>query len=356
MRREVHLSESLWLPDPDDRVLEITLGDLLRRLASEVPERIALVEGNADPQQRPRWTYGELLDSGERVARALLGRFQPGERIAVWSANSAEWILLQHGASLAGMVLVTINPAYLGAELEHVLRTSRAAGIFHTDRYRATDMAATLAAIRSRLPELREGISFSDWDAFVASGDPAVALPVVAPADMIQIQFTSGTTGVPKGACLHHRGIVNASRFAAERVGFAEGGVWISAMPLFHVGGCGGSEIGAFSRRGTLVMVPQFDAGLMLELIETERGNHVHAVPTMLVALLDHPDRPRRNLTSLRTFMSGGSPVPAALVRRACDAFNGKLTITFGQTELNGVICQTFPEDEPELQADSWLQ
>ncbi|MBP8297894.1 MAG: AMP-binding protein [Burkholderiales bacterium] len=353
MRREVRLSQSHWPADNSHEVLELTLGDLLRQLAAEVPDRVALVEGTADPRLRRRWTYLQLLTAAETVARALLRRFAPGERVAIWSSSSAEWVLLQHGASLAGLVLVTVNPAYLAAELDHVLRNSRAAGIFHTDTWRANDMAALLASIRPSLPDLREAVSFSHWDDFLASADPAIELPHVSPSDMVQIQFTSGTTGVPKGACLHHRGIVNAPRFAAQRANFPEGGVWISAMPMFHVGGCAASEIGTFSHRGTLVMMTAFDAGLMLELIESERGNHVHAVPTMLTALLDHPDRPRRNLSSLRTFMSGGSPVLPALIRRVCDTFNCRLTITFGQTELHGVICQTFPEDEPVLQSET---
>jgi len=304
-----------------------------------------------DAGRRRCWSYRQLLESAELVARALLRQFSPGDRLAVWSANSAEWVLLQHGASLAGLVLVTVNPAYMAQELEHVLGASKAAGIFHTDSYRGTDMAAIVRTLRPRLSLLREAISFSDWDEFVATSDPSIELPVVKPSDMIQIQFTSGTTGKPKGACLHHRGVINAARFAAERAGFPQGGVWASAMPLFHVGGCAGSEIGAFSSRGTFVLQPAFDAAVMLELIESEHVQHLHAVPTMLLALMEHPDRQRRDLSSLKTIMSGGSGVPASLVKQACETFGCKFTITFGQTELNGVICQTHPDDEAERQS-----
>jgi fatty-acyl-CoA synthase len=351
MRRTVSLTESYWPNDPSQRLLDITLGDLLRQCAKEVPDRIALVEGAPEVALRRRWTYAQLLASAETVARALLRKFKPGERVAVWSMNSAEWMLLQHGAAMAGVVLVTVNPAYLASELRHVLAISRAAGIFHGGSYRGNDMREAVATIRPHLPALREEICFSQWHEFISTSDSTITLPDVNPADMIQIQFTSGTTGVPKAACLHHRGVINASRFGAMRVGFPDGGVWVSAMPLFHVGGSAGSEIGALSRRGTFVMQPAFDASVMLELIESERAVHVHAVPTMLVALLDHPDRPKRDLRSLKTFMSGGSAVPASLVRRACATFNAKLTITFGQTELNGVISQTFPDDNPEQQA-----
>ena len=201
---------------------------------------------------------------------------------------------------------------------------------------------------------LFRSVCFADWPAFVtASGDSidAIALPIVRPTDMVQIQFTSGTTGKPKGACLHHRGLINAARFAAQRAGLPDNGVWASAMPLFHIGGCASGEFGAFTARGTLVMQPAFDAGVMLELIETYRVDHLHAVPTTLHAMLDHPDRVRRDLRSLKTIMSGGSPVPATLVKRARDTIGCRFTITFGQTELNGVICQTYPDDDPERQA-----
>jgi len=174
---------------------------------------------------------------------------------------------------------------------------------------------------------------------------PAPPMPAVRPGDMIQIQFTSGTTGRPKGACLHHRGLINAARFAARRAEFPEGGVWATAMPLFHVGGCAGSELGALTSRGTFVLQPAFDAGSMLEIIESERVNHVHAVPTMVLAMLEHPDRERRDLRTLRTLMSGGSPVPPELVERAKVELGCRLTITFGQTELNGVVSQTTPSD-----------
>jgi fatty-acyl-CoA synthase len=361
MKMEMRFEQSYWPADKEPEIWDITLGDLLRRGAEQVPDRIAFVEGNVAKRTTRRWTYRELLAEAERISKVLLKLFSPGERVAVWSPNSAEWILLQHGASLAGVVLVTVNPAYLAGEVQHVLSSSKAAGIFYTSAYRNTDQRAVVMDIRPSLPFLRETVCMDSWDDFCASAgrDGAeshtedASLPVVQPGDMVQIQFTSGTTGRPKGACLHHRGLVNASRFAALRAGFPEGGVWVSAMPLFHVGGCAGSQLGAYSQLGTFVMLTQFDAGFMLELIESEQGNHVHAVPTMVIALMDHPDRPSRNLASLKVIMSGGTPVPAPLVRKVMQTFNCRFTITFGQTELNGVICQTSPDDTPERQAET---
>lgn len=347
------MTESYWAKDTSEDIVEWTLGDLLRRAASDVPDRLALVHGVDDVRARRRWTYRALLDAAEQVARALLTQFVPGERVAVWAPNSPEWILLQHGAGLAGLVLVPVNPAYLADELMHILKSSQVAGIFFAPIYRNNDMWAILASIRPHLPSLREAVSLQDWEAFMRQGNVDTPLPTVTPDDMVQIQYTSGTTGFPKGACLHQRGIVNASRFAALRAGFEDGGVWVNAMPLFHMGGCGVSGVGAMAQRGTFVLMPAFDAASMLEILESERGTATLVVPTMLVAMLEHPDLPRRNLSSLKTILSGASAVPAALVRRATRVFGCKFSILFGQTELNGVITQTSGNDTPEDQSET---
>jgi fatty-acyl-CoA synthase len=285
------------------------------------------------------------------VARALLVRFRPGERVAAWAPNCAEWVLLQQGASLAGLVLVTINPANRQRELDYVLRQSRAAGIFFAPEYRGFDLAAAVRTAGAAAPELREAVSFADWAQFLGTSDATKTLPPIAPGDPAQIQYTSGTTGFPKGALLHHRGIINASRFVARGAGAGEGAVWINAMPMFHIGGGALTEIGTFASRGTYVLMPAFDAGLMLELIETYRGTITLVVPTMLSALLSHPDLEKRDTGSLDSIMSGASFVPAELVTRAKEAFGCQFSIVFGQTELHGVVTQTHLDDSAEDQS-----
>jgi fatty-acyl-CoA synthase len=347
------LTNSYWEADRSEAVLDTTIGDLLRRAAAEVPGRLALVEGVPERDRRRTWTYAELLDVAEQAARALLGRFSPGDRIAVWAPNCPEWMLLQHGLSLAGMVMVTVNPAYRADELRYVLAQSRAAGIFFSGTYRGYDMAPTIASIRADLPELRDSICFSDWEAFLGSGDAAAPLPEVAPGDPAQVQYTSGTTGFPKGALLHHRGMVNASRYVALGAGFTDGGVWVNAMPMFHIGGGTLTELGTIARRGTYVLAPGFDPGLVLDLIESCGGTLTLAVPTMLIAMLEHDSLPARDLSSLRTIMSGAAVVPAPLVRRVTETFGCQFTIVFGQTELHGVISQTHLDDSPEDQSET---
>jgi fatty-acyl-CoA synthase len=251
------------------------------------------------------------------------------------------------------MVMVTVNPAYRSDELRYILTQSRCTGIFFAGSYRGYDMASAVDSIRAGLPELRDSVCLSDWDAFVRSGDPAAGLPDVTPGDPAQVQYTSGTTAFPKGVLLHHRGMVNASRYVALGAGFTDGGVWVNAMPMFHIGGGTLTELGTIALRGTYVLAPGFDPGLVLELIESCRGSLTLAVPTMLIAMLEHAGLPTYDLSSLRTVMSGAAVVPAALVRRVKETFGCQFTIVFGQTELNGVISQTHLDDSPEDQSET---
>ncbi len=336
--------------DTSQDLLDCSLGDLLRRNAAEVPDRIALVEGIADASNRRRWTYRELVDVSERAARGLLEIFVPGERVAFLAPDKPEWVILQHAVSFAGLVLVPINPAYTARELEFVLNASEASGLIFAASSRGKNLRALVDQVRPRLPALRVTIEMEKIDTLLASANPDRVLPDVKPGQTLQLQYTSGTTGFPKGACLHHLGVINTSRNVALRANFPDGGVWLNAMPMYHIAGDVVAEIGAYSMRGTFVLMPEFDPGLMLELIETERCIATLIVPTMILALLDHPDRPTRDCASLKTILSGASNVPAALVRRAQGALDCQFCIIFGQTESNGPITLTSPDDSVEDQ------
>jgi fatty-acyl-CoA synthase len=341
------LTTSYWPADTSEPVLEKTVGDVLREAAAEVPDQVALVAGMPQVADRGRWTYAQMLDDSERVARALLNLFQPGERVAVWAPNLAEWVLLEFGAALAGIILVTVNPAFRPKELEYVLKQSGASGIFLVPEFRGNQMAASLDLVRSNLPGLREVIQFPDWAHFLASGSALTTLPHVSPTDAAQIQYTSGTTGFPKGALLHHRGIVNNARFCAQRLGVTAGEVWLNPMPLFHTAGCVLGVLGAVQSHATHIPVLAFEPGLVLELLESERVNVGGAVPTMLIAIMEHPDFGRRDLSSLRCFYSGGTLVPAELVRRIESTLGIRFAIVFGTTECSPLLTQTRLDDSP---------
>lgn len=327
-------------------VRDITLGELLAWAAATTPDRVALIAGTADPAARRQWTYAEFHAQAQRTARALLTRFEPGERVAIWAANVPEWLLLEFGVAIAGLVLVTVNPALKAGEVEFVLKQSRAAGILVMESFRGNPMRATTHAVATRCPALREIISLDEWDAFLASGDGAdVTFPAVRASDAVMIQYTSGTTGFPKGALLHHRGLVNNAAQVTARMGVADGDVLLGVMPLFHTGGCVVNMLGSLGNRGTLVLVEAFEPGLVLELTARYRANALLAVPTMLIALLEHPAFASTDLSSLHSVCSGGSTVPAPLVAKVEERMGVAFTIIFGQTECSPVALMTRPTD-----------
>jgi fatty-acyl-CoA synthase len=349
------LTTSYWPAEAGRPLDDVTVGDLLRRVAGEVPDRVALVDGQLAAADRRRWTYAELLAIADDVAAALLARFEPGERVAVWEANRPEWVMLQLGAALAGVILVTVNPQYRAAELDYVLRQSGVAGLVHGTSHRGVSMTDVVDQLRPGLPALREVICFADWAEFVAGDGAGRARPRprLTSADPALIIYTSGTTGFAKGALLHHLGLVNAAGLSAERAGFQDGDAWINPIPLFHTGGGVLAGIGCLARRGTHVVVPQFDPALVLELIEAERGAMVLTVPTMLLAMLERYASAPRDLSSLRTVMSGGAKVADTLVRRTTQTFGCEFSILFGQAELHGVLTQTRTADSPKDQAET---
>ncbi len=345
------LTTAYWPADTSSPVMETTIGDVLRAAAERAPDQPALISGDPDPARRRRWRYGKLFAGAERAAQALLARFEPGDRVAVWAANCPEWVLLEFAAGLAGMTLVTVNPAYQADELAHVLGHSGARGLVLAADYRGSSLPAILASVRGRLPRLREVIPLGEWDRFCASGGGS--LPEVDPAYPAQILYTSGTTGRPKAAVLTHRGLTNNARLAAAAIGMRAGESVVNPMPQFHVAGGGLLTLGLVQSTGTQVLMPHFDPGLALELTETYRGVCFGGVPTMLSALLSHPSLARRDLSSLRYALSGGAPVPAELVRRVEATLGIPFVITFAQTESSCSITATRPGDTADDRAET---
>jgi fatty-acyl-CoA synthase len=346
------LAQSYWRADESEPIVESTVGDLLRAAAAAVPDRLALVAGQRADAARRSWTYAALLQQAEEVARALLARFAPGERIAVWAPNIPEWQLLRYGAALAGLTLVPINPAYRPAELAHVLEQSGAAGIFLVSEYRRVAMAEVLDAVWPQLPHLRERIFFETWPDVRATAAPTQPLPPVAPADPALLLYTSGTTGLPKGALLRHRGITTNGRLLAQRLGAQDGQVWINFLPLFNVGGSVISGLAALAYRATEVLV-HFEPGLILQLIESERANIMVGPPTMFIALMEDRSFALYDLSSLRAIGAGATVVSADVARRIAATFEVPCSILYGQTEASGIITQTWLDDTDADQAET---
>ena len=347
------LATAHWPADASAPILPTTIGSILRTAVAQAPGRVALIDGCPDPEARRTWTYGELLATAERAARALLSRFSPGEPVAVWSANSPQWLMTEFAAGLAGLVLVPVNPAYQAEELTHVLGHSRARGILLAGQYRSNNLPEILASVRGRLPDLREVIPLADWDAFLASADEGIALPDVDPASPAQVLYTSGTTGLPKAAVLTHRGLTNNARLAWAAADLRAGEVAVNTMPLFHVAGGGMLALGFVQYACTQVLPPFFEPGLMLELLETYRSALLGGVPTMVQAVLTHPASGTRDLSSVRLGMCGGSFAPASLVRQFEKQLGVPLLITFAQTESSCSMTVTRPDDAAADRAET---
>ncbi|MDX6344340.1 MAG: fatty-acyl-CoA synthase, partial [Trebonia sp.] len=260
-----------WDIEDTGGIRETTIGSVLRDAAGRAPGKAALIDGDPDRQGR-QWTYAELLADAEQAARALLTRFAPGERVAVWAPNSPEWVILEFAAALAGLTLVTVNPAYQGDELAHVLGHSEADGLFLAETFQQRDMRAVLNEVRGRLPRLRDVLSLSDWETITAAGGTPAArerpLPDVAPSSTAMVLYTSGTTGRPKGAALTHRGLTNNARLAFAAGGIGPDDVEINPMPLFHVGGSALFTLGPVAATATQVLMSRFSPAQELELIE----------------------------------------------------------------------------------------
>ena len=347
------LSQSHATGSTTPPVRDLTIGALLREAAAAQPDRIALIAGVADPSARRSWTYRQLLDEATDAAKGLRTRFEPGDRIAVWAPNYPEWVILEFASAMAGLILVTVNPAFRGAEVAYVLKQSRSVGVVTATEFRGNPMLATIEEIRADCPELRVVIRFDEWSDLLASAasfDGELVDP--DPLDAVMIQYTSGTTGFPKGALLHHRGLVNDGAHVTDRMKMTDGGeVMIGVCPLFHTAGCVITVLGAVSKQATLVYEEAFDPGLALELHETFGATALMAVPTMLVAMTEHPDFTTRDLSALTTVTSGGSLVPAPMVRRFEEQLGATFTIVFGQTECSPVASMTDTDDTIEDKA-----
>lgn len=341
------LTTSYW-PASDEIALQDTnCGGILVAAAARSPDHLALIDADSLAATPRNWSYAELLRDAERAARAFSMVFEPGTHVAVWGPNSPEWVIAQFGLALAGLVMVTVNPAYRAGELAYVLRQSRARGILYTSSYRGVDHSAIVASLNgTESIELDLVMAFDRFEEFLSGSDPHAVLPEVSPQMPAMIQYTSGTTGRPKGAMLNHYSITNNARMMALLKALDADTINLAVAPLFHTAGCVGGVLGSVQTGGTLLLPSSFDAESMLDLIAAHRATFTFAVPTMLVALLAAQAAKPRDLSSLRTVFSGGATVPVEIVRRVEAEFGATLIIGYGQTETSPAITHTRLDDD----------
>ncbi|MEO6582551.1 MAG: AMP-binding protein [Sphingomicrobium sp.] len=340
----VSLTQSLFPAVRDEAAERLTIGEMLRRRASAHGGTVALKEVGYDSTIGRTWTYTQLLADAERLGRALASRHTPGTRIAVYANNVPEWVLLEFASAIAGLTLVTVNPAYQKRELKYVLEQSRAEAIYYVEEFRGTVMAAIVAETCADLPAIKHRILLTDHDALFDGTDVGV-LPAVDPGDVTQIQYTSGTTGFPKGALLHHHGVIQNARDTMARLGLGAGDTFLHMMPLFHTTGCGVCLLGTIDAGATLLLAPMFDPAMIVAVIERERPGFVFGVPTMLAALADEAERSGLDVSSFERILSGGAMVAPELVSRVRAVFGPTVQIAYGQTECSPVITMARHDD-----------
>ena len=324
-----------------------TIGDCLRRIVATHSGREALVV----PFQDVRWSYAELDERVDRVARALVASgLEPGDRMGIWSPNCAEWVLVQYASARAGVILVNVNPAYRTSELEYVLNQSGCKLLVAATAFKTSDYRAMVQEVAPRCPRLAETvfIGTGDWDGFCARGDADVDLPgELQFDDPINIQYTSGTTGFPKGATLSHHNILNNGFFVGEGCGYTETDRICIPVPFYHCFGMVMGNLGAMTHGACAVIpAPAFEPAATLQAVQDERCTSLYGVPTMFIAALDLPDFAAYDLGSLRTGIMAGSPCPVEVMKNVISLMGmGAVTICYGMTETSPVSTQTGATD-----------
>ena len=360
-------------------LLGATIGTQFDRAVARWPDRPALIVR----QQAVRWSWRELAEQVEAFAAGLLALgLAPGDRVGIWSPNNAEWTVTQFATAKAGLILVNINPAYRLFELEYALNKSGCRALVTATRFKSSDYVGMLASLAPEIGQAEPGrlaaAKLPQLSVVIQIGEPATrgAVPFAEVAnlggaaerarlaeiaaglqfdDPINIQFTSGTTGAPKGATLTHHNILNNGLFLGGRMRFTEQDKVCIPVPLYH---CFGMVIGnlACLTHGAAMVYPGegFDPLATLQTVAEERCTALYGVPTMFIAELQHPEFHRFDLTSLRTGMMAGAPCPIEVMRRVVDQMHAsEMTIGYGMTETSPVSTQTTAEDSLEVRVSS---
>ena len=334
-------------------LLTTTIGAAFDATAERCAEQEALVEVATGR----RWTWSQLRTNVDQVARAFIGAgLEVGDRVAIWAPNCAEWTLVQVAAAKAGVVLVNVNPAYRTHELSYALNQSGSRMVIAATDFKSSDYVAMLEHVRPDSPQVAEVVHLGtpSWAALLERGadvsaeDLARRAASLDPGDPINIQYTSGTTGFPKGATLSHTNILNNGHFVTELIGLTEADRLCIPVPFYHCFGMVMANLGCITHGSTMVIpAPGFDAGVTLRAVQDERCTGLYGVPTMFIAMQSHPDFASFDLSTLRTGIMAGSICPVEVMRRCVDEMHmAEVSIAYGMTETSPVSCQTRRDDD----------
>ena len=339
----------------DTPLLEETIGDNLDATVARFPDREALVV----PHQDIRQTWSEFSVTVDAVAKGLMGTgVAKGDRVGMWSPNYAEWVYIQYATAKVGAIQVNINPAYRTTELEYALKQSGCRMLVTRSEYLMSAYREMVEEVQDSLPDLVDVVYFDtdDWAALIAAGNSVSDADLAERAksldthDAINIQYTSGTTGFPKGATLSHRGILNDALLVGQSCAYTEEDRVCIPVPFYH---CFGMVMGnlACSIYGAAMVIPcpTFDPAAVLDTVEAERCTSLYGVPTMFVAEIGHESLAAKDFSALRTGIMAGSPCPIEVMRKVIDQMNmSDVTIAYGMTETSPVSTQTSTTDSVE--------
>jgi fatty-acyl-CoA synthase len=341
-------------------LLEETIGTNLERTVATWPDREALVE----VQSGRRWTWAELDADVDALARGLIGAgIEKGDRVGMWAPNCAEWTLTQFATAKIGAILVNVNPAYRTHEFSYAVNQSGLRMLLAASSFRASDYRGMIEETRDQCPTLERVVlvDTDDWSALLADGEglpeDAVAsrMATLAPGDPINIQYTSGTTGYPKGATLSHRNILNNGFFTTELIGFSQQDRLCIPVPFYHCFGMVMGNLGCSTHGATMVIpAPGFDPATTLRAVQDERCTALYGVPTMFIAMQNLEDFGSYDLSSLRTGVMAGSICPVEVMRKCVDDMNmTEVSICYGMTETSPVSTQTRTDDDLERRTET---
>jgi fatty-acyl-CoA synthase len=345
--------ESYAAGEREPALLEETIGANFERTVAAHADREALVEVASGR----RWTWSELDRDVNALARGLVAAgLAKGDRAGIWAPNCAEWTLVQYAAAKIGVVLVNVNPAYRTHEFAYAVNQSRLRLLLAASSFKTSDYRAMVDEVRAQCPDLAR-VVFVDTDdlaELVAEGRDlpedtvATRMAELTPDDPINIQYTSGTTGYPKGATLSHRNILNNGYFTTELINLTEQDRLCIPVPFYHCFGMVMANLGCTSHGATMVIpAPGFDPEITLRTIDAERCTGVYGVPTMFIAMQNHASFGDHDLSTLRTGIMAGSICPVEVMKRCVNDMNmSEVSIAYGMTETSPVSCQTRAEDD----------